>query len=422
MSTVHGKYLLTKELVKPDLNFNDNLISVDALDRETRIQVLPCQDGGIYAVFIKKEYTGRDEWGDYEYDEYYITAKCKNSEQFLDFLSDARITLPKGFLESIDNLEFSGCTSYAPTLEDITGLDGEPFKAYWSLSYESADDESNESTFESLTEAYEHIGMEGALASTPGNSASIYVGNIKVFDTHVKCDGIDMGDSPINPTSVHKKNNLFDQILAHEKSLSESYDAESKKNQTPSIASLKALVYKSHYQLAFHGTGQKIEKFTMDGMGKGGDHNSAMGVFMTEIVDSAVEYALMSAERGEGDKARIYVLAFPTIKTYSFDSSEDFFGLEENSPAKTHEEFARFREDLIRQGYDSATYETGDDVIVVSLHPDKVIIVAELEPHQMSTMKSYEFRYEHILHNAMSMSRPKAEPSKEQIALGYDFG
>lgn len=128
--------------------------------------------------------------------------------------------------------------------------------------------------------------------------------------------------------------------------------------------------------LAFHGSSEFVSEFTNDKIGLGGDSNSALGLFASEIPEKAAEYAEIAREHLDQDESYIHVLIIPTRKTYAVADFEEMFEPEGGTDPKLH--FAAVRESLILQGYDSAAYEDGEDVMMISLLPEQVQILGVL--------------------------------------------
>lgn len=137
------------------------------------------------------------------------------------------------------------------------------------------------------------------------------------------------------------------------------------------------------YRIGFHGTAQKIHAFTTAAMGRGGDLNTGLGLFTTEIPENAAEYAQNAAELGEGEHEHVYVLAIPCRKPYSNIDRDDFYGRDEDgNQVADKESFVALRKNLISEGYDLVEYEGSEDVIAVCLEPEKAIMLAELTADQ----------------------------------------
>jgi hypothetical protein len=142
-------------------------------------------------------------------------------------------------------------------------------------------------------------------------------------------------------------------------------------------------IQSGEYRLAFHGTAQLIHAFTERGVGRGADRNSALGLFLSEIPDSAADYAQMAYEAGEGDAARVYVVAVPCAKAFQTRDYERFFGLDDDHvPTRTFADFSAWRRQLLNDGYDLIEFEGVGDVINVCLAPQRAIVVACLDYEQ----------------------------------------
>lgn len=128
--------------------------------------------------------------------------------------------------------------------------------------------------------------------------------------------------------------------------------------------------------LAFHGSDACIQEFTTEKVGIGGDGNSSFGLFASEIPDKAAEYAETAREQLGQDESYVYALVIPTLKTYRVADFGELFEPEGVTDLKAH--FATKRESLIQQGYDSAAYEDGEDVMMISFFPEQVQILGVL--------------------------------------------
>lgn len=149
---------------------------------------------------------------------------------------------------------------------------------------------------------------------------------------------------------------------------------------------LKTAIANGDYQIAFHGTATRTRAFTNERIGFGADANSALGLFLTELPESAVEYADMAVASSEGHEPIIYAVAYPARKTYRFASHEAFYGLDGETT-----DFTVFRHQLINQGFDSAEFESGEDVIRICLNPDQALIIAEIGSEQALTLEQAKF-------------------------------
>lgn len=179
-------------------------------------------------------------------------------------------------------------------------------------------------------------------------------------------------------------------------------------------------------EIGYHGSAQPITRFTSEGIGKGGDANSSLGLFTSQILSSAADYAEMAVARGEGIKDHVYVLAIPTKKIFKMDDLNDFYGLSDDF--RTHEDFSRLRLSLMESGFEAIEVETGDDVIMVSINPDSTVILAELSADQafeieenipeMDGEKIYEWLYDHgLLLSQKKLDMPELFPQKESADI-----
>jgi hypothetical protein len=137
------------------------------------------------------------------------------------------------------------------------------------------------------------------------------------------------------------------------------------------------------YRIGFHGSAQKITAFTSAGMGRGGDLNTGLGLFTTEIPANAAEYARSACELGEGNHEHVYVLAIPCKKPFSDIDREDFYGRDaDGEQIADKESFVALRENLLSEGYDVLDFETSEDTISVCFEPERAILLAELTAEQ----------------------------------------
>lgn len=143
-----------------------------------------------------------------------------------------------------------------------------------------------------------------------------------------------------------------------------------------SLKKIRAGLKDKTLTIGFHGSNDFITEFTTDKIGLGGDGNSSLGLFTTEIPEKAAEYAEIAREQVDQDESYIHVLIIPKRKIYKVAEFEEMFEPEGVTDLKAH--FAAVRESLIRQGYDSASYEDGEDVMMVSLLPEQVQILGVL--------------------------------------------
>lgn len=108
-------------------------------------------------------------------------------------------------------------TTWHASIDDLLSLTQRQFDVYWRLSYESPDDNRNVESFDTLSEAMGFLGQTGALATIPGNGASVMIGSITLYNTHFTSRGIDRGDCHVNPSMEEHTCDLFNQLLAVER-------------------------------------------------------------------------------------------------------------------------------------------------------------------------------------------------------------
>jgi hypothetical protein len=143
--------------------------------------------------------------------------------------------------------------------------------------------------------------------------------------------------------------------------------------------------------IAFHGSDDCIQAFTTDKIGLGGDGNSSFGLYASEIPEKAAEYAETAREQVGQDESYVYALVIPTLKTYQVRDFEELFEPEGVTDLKAH--FAEKRESLIRQGYDSAAYENGEDVMLISFFPEQVQILGVLTEDECYEMHEHQVAF-----------------------------
>lgn len=147
--------------------------------------------------------------------------------------------------------------------------------------------------------------------------------------------------------------------------------------------SLLAKLEAGEYRIGFHGTAQKIKAFTSEGIGRGGDLNSGLGLFTSEIPENASEYAQNAFELGEGEHELVYVLAFSCRNPFTEIDRDDFYGRDEDGQQLAdRDSFVCLRRNLLSEGYDAICFEGEGDVITVCLEPDKAIVLGELSVDQ----------------------------------------
>lgn len=145
------------------------------------------------------------------------------------------------------------------------------------------------------------------------------------------------------------------------------------------------LLAKGDVMIGFHGSCQRLDRFCESKVGQGGDPNSVLGVFLTELVDSAIEYALYD----KGDEGYVHVVIAPSKKSLIIESHSDFFGYDMPSEeARAH--FINLRERLIREGYDHILLDGFEDPISVALHPQQTKIIARLTPEEAEPLEALE--------------------------------
>lgn len=142
------------------------------------------------------------------------------------------------------------------------------------------------------------------------------------------------------------------------------------------------LLEAGEYRIGFHGSAQKITAFTTGAMGRGGDLNTGLGLFTTEIPANAAEYAQNAGELGEGDYEHVYVLAIPCKKPFSDIDRAGFYGCDDGVQLEDKAFFVALRLRLLSEGYDVLEFESSEDVIAVCFEPERAIMLAELTAEQ----------------------------------------
>lgn len=101
------------------------------------------------------------------------------------------------------------------SVDDVLRLAEPCFRVTWSLS-DDPPESSNSDQCRTLTEAWDVLGDSGALMTLPGNSGPIRIGSVTWYATWFTSEGIDQGDSHIDPDMAKRADGLFKQILAAE--------------------------------------------------------------------------------------------------------------------------------------------------------------------------------------------------------------
>ncbi|MEG1348052.1 MAG: hypothetical protein RSD49_08340 [Hafnia sp.] len=217
-------YVATESYDEAFLNpSTGSLVVVDSMSGDYQVSVLFLHDGGVIA-----QYQGYGDESD-DHEDVYIKAECPTHDDFKQFILDSRIILPVGFWAGLDSGVLPESGAYEPVLADIVCLKGTPFEAHWTLSYESADDIGHYRVVSTLSEAMEVLAKAGAMKAVPGNFGSISVGSLELFHTNFRSDGIDNGDSHINPGVDHVKTNLFTEIIDYEQKQKMAIEAKAEK-------------------------------------------------------------------------------------------------------------------------------------------------------------------------------------------------
>jgi hypothetical protein len=144
----------------------------------------------------------------------------------------------------------------------------------------------------------------------------------------------------------------------------------------------------------YHGTRHpSLSSFRSSEVGRGGDANSALGVFLCEAAASAVEYADPDFHNGikalSGD-GRVLVVEVDVSNCFIVDRISDFLGIDEwGERERTHEDFAAARERLLEKGHDCIATDSIDELdgIWVVLDPSRTRVVGCLDVETASTME-----------------------------------
>lgn len=138
-----------------------------------------------------------------------------NGRSAASWLKANDLAVPAAFTRALRANSLGDHQFWPAGLDDILGLRRKSFRAWWSLSYETHDF-GNDASFDTLEEAYSCLVEVGAMMAIPGNCGSISIGSVKLYSTHFESDGIDRGDSHVNPTMRSVRSDLFEQIRQFE--------------------------------------------------------------------------------------------------------------------------------------------------------------------------------------------------------------
>lgn len=158
----------------------------------------------------------RDEYS-YRFDEYISSEHLfDDGRSAASWLKANDLAVPAAFMRALRANNLGDHQFWPAGLDDILGLRRKSFRAWWSLSYETHD-LGNDASFDTLEEAYACLGEVGVMMAIPGNCGSISIGSVKLYSTRFESDGIDSGDSHVNPTTRSVRSDLFEQITRFER-------------------------------------------------------------------------------------------------------------------------------------------------------------------------------------------------------------
>jgi hypothetical protein len=149
-------------------------------------------------------------------DDLTVTRYFADGQAAITWLKRSAYVVPSAALRALRANALAGPRAWPVLLDDILRIRRKSFTSRWSLSYEN-DDFGNSESFSSLSEAYDCLGDVGALMAVPGNSGSITIGSVRIFSTYFKSNGIDRGDSHIDPSTCSIGSDLFEGIVRFER-------------------------------------------------------------------------------------------------------------------------------------------------------------------------------------------------------------
>lgn len=145
------------------------------------------------------------------------------------------------------------------------------------------------------------------------------------------------------------------------------------------------------YRLGFHGSSKPVKAFTHEGLGRGPDPNTTLGIYFSPTPDFAAEHAFNASELGEGPDVRIYVVAIPCVNPYRDLSREQYYGRDrEGQVLFTRLHYAELRESLMGLGHDIVEFQA-ERLFSVCLNPDDTHIVACLSYAQLCDLQNSGF-------------------------------
>lgn len=123
--------------------------------------------------------------------------RFQDRQALLEWFLSRNYVVPSAFLEALES-GLGTPREWKPDIADLGNVRQRSFRVYWRLSWENAEIE-NWETFDNLTEAGEFLGETGVYMALPGNYGAIYLGSMRLHSTRFESDGVDRGDSQINP-------------------------------------------------------------------------------------------------------------------------------------------------------------------------------------------------------------------------------
>lgn len=140
--------------------------------------------------------------------------------------------------------------------------------------------------------------------------------------------------------------------------------------------------------ILFHGTGRPFQHFSEEGVGKGGDENSALGVHAICCPEEAGEYARMSVNPDEDPEAGVVlVLRYSYEKDAVIHSNNTFFGIDECGDSEyDHDHFAKMRQAYLNDGVDLVMAEYGEEPVFVLLKPENVKVIGVMSLDQATEL------------------------------------
>lgn len=196
--------------------FNDSYVSGD------KCWKLHDLSGGYDTVFLTLDAKGApalhlqphsNSWDD---EAAYISKKFNSGSELRAYANGKGCIFPEKLFEDLNSGVMSIGRVYNPSLLDIVQIEGEKYRSSWSFGWESPDAPYNTYYSETLADACSKISVSGAGRIEPGNSGFISVGTYTLTRSHFESDGLDRGDSHVNPSVRTQSERLFEELLAYE--------------------------------------------------------------------------------------------------------------------------------------------------------------------------------------------------------------